>query len=160
MAVRIEGGRGRLLTRIGLDWSDKYPSMVEALKALPVKSAHLDGELCGVGADGLPSFAETQAATDGARNARLVFYAFDLLHLDGRDTAGLSLLERKVLLEATVAGLPGMQFNGHEVGDGEILRRHACQLSSSFRGSHRGQRSCTVLQGRTYERTVHAGEID
>ena len=51
------------------------------------KTAYLDGELCGVGADGLPNFAETQAATDGARGVRLVFYAFDLLHLDGRDTA-------------------------------------------------------------------------
>jgi ATP-dependent DNA ligase len=43
-----------------------------------------------------PSFAETQAATDGARGVRLVFYVFDLLHLDGRDTAAVPLVERKV----------------------------------------------------------------
>jgi ATP-dependent DNA ligase len=92
------------------------------------KTADLDGELCGVGADGLPSFAETQAATDGERGARLVFYAFDLLHLDGRDTAGLPLIERKALLQPVVDGIPGLQFNGHETGDGELIRRHACQL--------------------------------
>ena len=80
------------------------------------------------GRDGLPNFAETQAATDGARGVRLVFYAFDLLHLDGRGTAALPLVERKALLEPIVAGIPGLQFNGHEIGDGELVRRHACQL--------------------------------
>jgi ATP-dependent DNA ligase len=128
MAARIERGRPRLLTRTGLDWSAKYPSMVEALKAVPAKNTYLDGELCGVGEDGLPSFAETQAATDGAGGVRLVFYAFDLLHLDGRDTAGLPLIERKALLVPIVADIPGLQFNGHETGDGELVRRHACQL--------------------------------
>jgi bifunctional non-homologous end joining protein LigD len=81
--------------------------------------------LCGVGDDGLPNFAETQAATDGARGVRLVFYAFDLLHLDGRNTAALPLVESKALLEPIVAGIPGLQFNGHEIGDGELVRRHA-----------------------------------
>jgi ATP-dependent DNA ligase len=92
------------------------------------KTAYLDGELCGVGDGGLPNFAETQAATDGARGVRLVFYAFDLLHLDGRDTATLPLVERKALLEPIVADIPGLQFNGHEIGDGERVRRHVCQL--------------------------------
>ena len=114
MAARIERGRAKLLTRTGLDWSDKYPAMQTPLAAVRAKTAYLDGELCGVGADGLPSFAETQAATDGERGARLVFYAFDLLHLDGRDTAGLPLLERKALLQPIVADIPGLQFNGHE----------------------------------------------
>jgi ATP-dependent DNA ligase len=71
---------------------------------------------------------ETQAATDGERSARLVFYAFDLLHLDGCDTARLPLLERKALLQPVVTDIPGLQFNGHETGDGELIRHHACQL--------------------------------
>ena len=128
MAARIERGQAKLLTRTGLDWSAKYPSALTALAAVRAKTAYLDGELCGVGDDGLPNFAETQAATDGARGVRLVFYAFDLLHLDGRDTAALPLVERKALLEPIVADIPGLQFNGHEIGDGELVRRHACQL--------------------------------
>jgi bifunctional non-homologous end joining protein LigD len=128
MAARIEGGRAALLTRTGLDWTDRYPGALTALAALRVKSAYLDGELCGVGDDGLPSFAETQAATDGARGARLVFYVFNLLHIDGRDMARLPLIERKALLEPIVAGIPGLQFNDHEAGDGELVRRHACAL--------------------------------
>jgi DNA ligase D-like protein (predicted ligase) len=128
MSARIKHGQAKLLTRTGLDWSAKYPGALSALGAGRASTAYLDGELCGVGDDGLPNFAETQAATDGARGVRLVFYAFDLLLLDGRNTAALPLVERKALLEPIVAGLPGLQFNGHEIGDGELVRRLACQL--------------------------------
>jgi DNA ligase D-like protein (predicted ligase) len=127
MAARIEAGRAQLLTRTGLDWSGKYASVIAALAKVRVKTAYLDGELCGVGDDGLPSFSQTQAASDGERGVRLVYYAFDLLHLDGRDTASLPLVERKALLEPLIA-TPGLQFNGHETGDGETVRQHACKL--------------------------------
>ena len=128
MSARIERARVQLLTRTGLDWSDKYPSVVEALAKVGAKTAYLDGELCGIGDDGLPSFSQTQAASDGERRVRLVYYAFDLLHLDGRDTASLPLIERKALLEPLIANAPGLQFNGHEKGDGELIRKHAGQL--------------------------------
>ena len=77
---------------------------------------------------GLPSFALTQAATDGEREARLVYYAFDLLHLEGRDVSSLRLTDRKALLEPLVAGKPGLQFNGHDRGDGELILKHAGKL--------------------------------
>jgi bifunctional non-homologous end joining protein LigD len=128
MAARIDHGRAQLLTRTGLDWSDKYPSAIAALANLNVKTAYIDGELCGIDDAGLPSFANTQAATDGERDARLVYYAFDLLHLDGRDVSGLPLIERKALLEPLVANKLGLQFNGHETGDGELILRHAGKL--------------------------------
>ena len=128
MAARIDRGRAQLLTRTGLDWSDKYPSVVAALAKIAATAAYLDGELCGVGDDGLPSFSQTQAASDGERGVRLIYYAFDLLHLDGRETAGLPLIERKALLEPLIARTPGLQFNGHETGDGETIRQHACKL--------------------------------
>src|SRR5271169_6219498 len=99
MAARIDNGRAQLLTRTGLDWTDKYPSAIAALANLNVKTAYLDGELCGVDDAGLPSFANTQAATDGERGARLVYYAFDLLHIGGWDVSSLQLTERKALLE-------------------------------------------------------------
>jgi ATP-dependent DNA ligase len=79
MAARIDNGRVQLLTRTGLDWTAKYPGVTAALANLNVKTAYIDGELCGVDDAGLPSFARTQAATDGERNVRLVYYAFDLL---------------------------------------------------------------------------------
>jgi ATP-dependent DNA ligase len=93
-----------------------------------VKTAYIDGELCGIDEKGLPSFAHTQAATDGERDVRLVYYAFDLLYLDGRNVSGLPLIERKALLEPLVANKLGLQFNGHETGDGDLILKHAGQL--------------------------------
>ena len=81
MAARIDNGRVQLLTRTGLDWTSKYPSVIAALSNMNVKTAYVDGELCGVDEAGLPSFAQTQAATDGEREVRLAYYAFDLLQL-------------------------------------------------------------------------------
>jgi DNA ligase D-like protein (predicted ligase) len=128
MAARLDNGRAQLLTRTGLEWTHKYPSVVAALANLSVKTAYLDGELCGVDDDGLPSFAHTQAATDGERDVHLVYYAFDLLHLAGRAVSDLALIERKALLEPLVSNKPGLQFNGHDTGDGELILRHAGKL--------------------------------
>jgi ATP-dependent DNA ligase len=58
----------------------------------------------------------------------LVYYAFDLLHIGGWDISGLSLIERKALLEPLVANKPGLQFNGHDAGDGELILKHASKL--------------------------------
>jgi DNA ligase D-like protein (predicted ligase) len=128
MAARIDHGSVQLLTRTGLDWTGKYPSAVAALTSLNVKTAYLDGELCGVDDAGLPSFAQTQAATDGERGVRLVYYAFDLLHLSGWDASSLPLDKRKSLLEPLLANKPGLQFNGHVAGDGELILKHAGKL--------------------------------
>jgi DNA ligase D-like protein (predicted ligase) len=128
MAARIDNGRVQLLTRTGLDWTGKYPGAAAALANLNVKSAYLDGELCGVDESGLPSFAQTQAATDGERGVHLVYYAFDLLHIGGWDVSGLSLVERKALLEPLVSNKPGLQFNGHDAGDGELILKYAGKL--------------------------------
>jgi bifunctional non-homologous end joining protein LigD len=76
----------------------------------------------------LPSFANTPAETDGERAVQLVYYAFDLLHPDGRDVSGLPLIEREALLEPLVAGKLGLQFNGHAMGNGELILKHAGKL--------------------------------
>jgi len=128
IAARIDHGRAQLLTRTGLEWTGKYPSASAALANVQAKTAYLDGELCGVDESGLPSFANTQAATDGERDLRLVYYAFDLLHLDGQDVSAFPLIERKALLEPLIADKPGLQFNSHETGDGELILRHAGKL--------------------------------
>jgi len=49
MHARIEGRNVRLLTRTGLDWTDKYPPIVKALRALPVGQAYLDGGMASHG---------------------------------------------------------------------------------------------------------------
>jgi ATP-dependent DNA ligase len=139
MSVRIERGQTKLLTRTGLDWSAKYPSLLTALAAVRARTAYLDGELCGVGDDGLPNFAETQAATDGARGVRLVFYAFDLLHLDGRDTTHLPLLERKAQLEPMWPTFMACSLMAMRLATGSLSA--AMPASSALRASYRRRRT-------------------
>jgi bifunctional non-homologous end joining protein LigD len=129
MHGRLEKGEARLLTRTGLNWTDKYPSVAEALASLPVKSAYLDGELCAVRADGTTSFSLMQAATDAKAGGALVFYLFDLLHLDGRDLTDLPLTERKARLQKLLAGVGApLSYSDHERGRGPEFHAQACRL--------------------------------
>ena len=67
MHARIDGGDIKLLTRTGLDWSRRYERTIQALHALPAKSAYLDGELCALNPDGVPVLSRLQAAMDEGR---------------------------------------------------------------------------------------------
>jgi ATP-dependent DNA ligase len=127
MAARIERGKVQLLTRSGLDWTERYPATAAAFAKLPVKTADIDGELCGVRADGVTSFELMQQFADAGYGG-LVHFAFDLIELDGEDIAKLPLLERKERLARLLKGSPaGIVFSEHEGGDGEAFRRAACQ---------------------------------
>ena len=124
----VEDGRVRLLTRNGHDWANRMPSIATAFKSLPVKSAMLDGELVSLAADGVSSFHGLQAALKDGRDDTLTFYAFDLLHLDGWDLRGCSLIERKRIL-AGLADWTGMlRYSDHHVGDTHAMLKGACQM--------------------------------
>src|SRR3954454_20760523 len=66
--ARLDHGRVRLLTRTGLDWTGKYPTIADAVSRLPAQQAYHDGELCGVRPDGTTSFSLMQAASDTRRD--------------------------------------------------------------------------------------------
>jgi ATP-dependent DNA ligase len=120
-------GDVRLLTRTGLDWSDRYEATAKAISALAAQTAYLDGELCAVRSGGTTAFSEMQAATDEGRATNLVYFVFDLLFLDGRKVAGLRLLERKERLKALVKGAPrSVQYSDHHIGDGPRFLQAAC----------------------------------
>jgi hypothetical protein len=94
MAARIELGKAQLLTRSGLDWTGKYPATAAAFAKLRVKTAYIDGELCGVRMDGVTSFELMQQSSDAGYGG-LVHFAFDLIERDGENVASLPLLRRK-----------------------------------------------------------------
>src|ERR1700736_6489293 len=108
MHARLDRGAVRLLTRTGLDWTHKYPAIAAAVASLGADQAYLDGELCGVGPDGVTSFSMIQAASDSGNAAALVFFLFDLLYLDGDDVRTRPLIERKARLATLLsnAGAP------------------------------------------------------
>src|SRR5262245_54839633 len=92
LQAHVKDGEVRLLTRGGFDWSARFGRAIPRdLLALPVKDAILDGEVVVVGDDGLPSFPGLQEALATGNTRRMIYYAFDLLYLDGRDLRALPL---------------------------------------------------------------------
>jgi DNA ligase D-like protein (predicted ligase) len=125
--ARIAKGDVKLLTRTGLDWTDRYEATAKALSKIRVQEAYLDGELCAVRPDGTTSFAELQAATDARSTQHLYYFVFDLLFLNGKDLMGAPLLERKERLQALLADTPqGVQYSDHHIGDGKRFLEAAC----------------------------------
>ncbi|HEY6876996.1 MAG TPA: non-homologous end-joining DNA ligase [Polyangiales bacterium] len=131
LVARVEraGKLVQLFTRGGLDWSERVPTLREALRALPVRDAVLDGELCSLKPDGVSSFQALQNALSNGRESTLVYFVFDLLWLDGEDLRPLPLLQRKAKLAALLSGHGDhLRYSDHVVGDGPAFFTHACAL--------------------------------
>jgi DNA ligase D-like protein (predicted ligase) len=129
MHARLDPGAVKLLTRTGLDWTHKYPAIAKAVAALDARQAYLDGELCGVGPDGITSFNIVQLASDSGNAAALVFFLFDLLYLDGEDLCERSLIERKERLKVLLAAAaPCLHYSDHVIGQGPAFYDKACTM--------------------------------
>ena len=129
MHARLDRGDVRLLTRTGLDWTHKYPAIAAAVASLPAEQAYLDGDLCGVRADGITSFRMIQLASDSGNAAALVFFLFDLLYLDGEDVSALPLMERKARLAASLSNARSpLHYCDHQIGHGREVHQKACAL--------------------------------
>ncbi len=131
LEVRIEAGRVKLLTRSGLDWTQKFgKEIISALKDLPVGTAIIDGELVVEPAAGASDFSALQADLSEGRSDRFVFYAFDLIYLDGYDLTACPLVSRKDLLQKIISSETGtLRFSSHFDENGDLLLNHACRLS-------------------------------
>jgi DNA ligase D-like protein (predicted ligase) len=130
MHARLDHGTAQLLTRTGLDWTHKYPSIAAALSVLPAKQVYLDGELCGVQPDGKTSFSMIQAASDTGNAGALVFFLFDLLYLDGETISAAPLPERKDRLRDLLSNAGAqLQYSDHQIGRGPEFYARACELS-------------------------------
>lgn len=123
--------RVKLLTRSGLDWTPRFgPGLVAALEALPARDALIDGELVVETGAGVSNFSLLQQDLSEGRHDRFVYYAFDLLHLDGRDLTGEPLKLRKQRLERLLRhAADGLRYSEHLAEDGGDMLRHACRLS-------------------------------
>ena len=129
MHARLDRSVVRLMTRTGLDWTHKYPVIAAAVGSLPARQAYLDGELCGVRPDGTTSFSLIQNASDTGNSEALVFFLFDLLHLDGETIGPMPVTERKERLRALLSGASSpLHFSDHQIGRGRAFYNHACAL--------------------------------
>jgi DNA ligase D len=128
----VRDGKVRLVTRTGIDWTDRYGVLAKAFAALPCKEAILDGEIVVVDSAGVTHFSDLQQALGEKASERLTFFAFDLVHLDGYDLTKAPLVERKELLRALLAPVAGpssaIHFSDHVGGDGQVLYDQAVEL--------------------------------
>jgi bifunctional non-homologous end joining protein LigD len=98
----------RLLSRNEKDFNEKFPEIVEAIAALKIDDAILDGEIVALDEKGISSFQLLQAYELGEKRPSIYFYVFDLLRLKGKDLRGQTLTERKAQLEQLLGNKSGL----------------------------------------------------
>ena len=133
MGLSIAHKRVQLISRRGNDWTQSFPEVVRAARTLPVRRALLDGEVAIVLPDGRTSFQALQNAASGGARLGIVYFAFDLLELNGRDLRPLALDQRKAALEPLLHkfGHDGvLRYSQHLLGGGSKVFRHACHLGA------------------------------
>jgi bifunctional non-homologous end joining protein LigD len=134
--ARVDQGRVTLYTRNGNDWTFRVPALAQALRTIPIKTLLLDGELVSLDARGMSDFQSLQDSFGRAPvgNARpLVYYAFDLLYLDGVDVRGVGLGQRKALLGRMLTRVPPtftntLRLSEHVVGQGPAFFAQAARM--------------------------------
>lgn len=130
---RIDNGKVSILTRKAQDWTNRFGAVARAATDLPVRGAIIDGELVAVENDGRHSFQRLQNSF-GDGGARLIYYAFDLLYLDGWDLRAAPLIERKKSLQsllsvrAKTASVAVILYSEHRIGGGRELFAKACEM--------------------------------
>ena len=118
----------RLITRHRNDFTDRFPFIATAVKALPARSCVIDGEAIVCDENGLAVF---DLIRGHGSNASAVLCAFDLLELDGKDLRRRPIEERKDLLAKLLHDSDsdlGIVLNKHYEEDGETVFREACRL--------------------------------
>ena len=126
----IEGGKVRLVSRNQNDLTPRYPELTDLPKFVKTKNAILDGEVVALDAEGRASFSLMQQRTGfrpgghrGAANADVpvLYYAFDLLYLDGYDWRRMPLVDRKKQLSSLLVAGDVVRYSDHYEAQGNAL---------------------------------------
>jgi len=132
----IEDGKARLVSRNQNDLTPRYPELKDMARLIQAKTAILDGEVVALDADGKASFSLMQQRTGfrpGGRRAvgnadvPVLYYAFDLLYLDGYDWRRVPLEERKRKLASLVVAGDVVRYSDHYENHGKALFEMARQ---------------------------------
>ena len=126
----IENGKVRLVSRNQNELTARYPELHDLAKLVKAKTAILDGEVVALDADGRASFSLMQQRTGfrpggrrGVSNADVpvLYYAFDLLYLDGNDWRRMPLEERKQKLQEVLITGDVVRYSDHYPAQGKAL---------------------------------------
>jgi bifunctional non-homologous end joining protein LigD len=106
-ALALRGGnQTRILSRIQKDLGKKFPIIPDSIGALDVQDVIIDGEMVALDDKGRPSFQLLQGFDAGLVRPPIIFYAFDLLQLNGQDLRSRPIEERKAKLAALLKSPP------------------------------------------------------
>jgi bifunctional non-homologous end joining protein LigD len=158
LQAHIRSDRVKLLTRTGLDWTARFGvTLAGALADLPVEEAVIDGEVVAERKGGAPDFSALQEALSTGSTDRLIFYAFDLLYLDGYDLRPVPLVGRKTALAALIIPAGMVRVSEHFEGDGKEVFRHVCRLGlegvvSKLDAPYRSGRSKGWIKSKCFNR--------
>lgn len=155
LVATVVGGRVRLWSRNGLEWTQKLPEIREAIERLGLDSAALDGELI-AGGGTQADFNLLQQTLSGERQGALSYVLFDLLHLQGVAIDRAPLSERKALLADLLAPMPRhLGFSSHVAGDAAAA--HALAGERGFEGliSKRADRPHAAGRSDDWRKTKH-----
>ncbi len=155
--IATGGGKARLHTRRGHDWSDKFPEVVKDAASWP--DGVVDGELCALAEDHRPDFSALQAAIADGKTAGLIVFAFDLLSEGMEDLRDLPLSHRKARLQAHIDRMPKtardrIRYVDHFATSGAAILESACRMdlegviSKKLDAPYRAGRSSTWLKSK------------
>jgi bifunctional non-homologous end joining protein LigD len=127
--IVIDQGKIRAYSRPGRDWTGPYRRVVDACAKLPCHAALIDGEIIVQDENGISDFDALRSAVHKAPH-RIVFFAFDLLHLDGQDLRRTPLIERRAALRKLIEPDPRspIHFSDHVDCDGAKFFKAAAEL--------------------------------
>jgi bifunctional non-homologous end joining protein LigD len=170
LIARVARGKVTLLTRNGQDWTDKFPGVVEALVAMRLRDAILDGEVVHLLPDGVSSFSALKEDLSAGDTSAVTYHLFDLLYLDGYALTGARLDARKNALQRLLDGVlqTVLRYSDHVVGRGEEVLRNAREMklegivSKRAESPYRPGRSAAWLKikGQAREELVIIGWTD
>jgi len=118
----VRDGVVALRSRNGLNWTEDFPEVVQAIQALPVTDLRLDGELVVLDAQGRSDFTGLQKVIDGTAKQPLRYVVFDMPGVAGVDISRAPLLERKTLLKDLLGDTPGtLAYSDHVLDHGPAV---------------------------------------
>jgi bifunctional non-homologous end joining protein LigD len=152
MLTRVADGGCRIVSRNGKDWTSAFPTIVDALVRLPVKSAWIDGEIVVMDAKGRTSFQSLQNVLSEGASGKLVYCVFDLPYLNGYDLRDAPLAQRKAVLAKIAGAGPIIRYSEHVQGNGVAFFAEACRLGLEGIVSKRSDSRYQATRGRDWQK--------
>lgn len=128
--AKVDDGKIQLFTRNGHDWTHKLPRQAEAIAALGLESAWIDGEMVVANAEGVPDFQALQNAFEVGRSGNIVYYMFDLPYLNGMDLREVPVEQRRATLSKVLEASEDeiLRFSEDFGEEPDALLNSACQM--------------------------------